>query len=265
MHRLDGHINDIEPRIEAIYENVAKQEEPSLQESLCSYGWILLDSWVAWRTLRFILRNANISERVKDKWFQTPSSYTASQIKAIWDFSDEVENFIKGKTDKKLKELFDNTIQSKRNASAHFTRKTEVKGQDAQLIKKIYNSLSTVFGLYENYYFFIEVRNVLEKRGYSDFSVEFQKPGRFSLEKFKDSVEEYNRSDSYQIFCKDSSGIEYVILVSKEGCEAGINRVDSPLIPVSNDVHDAYYFLHNKGYYQNYLLFIDSILKCWTK
>ena len=51
MHWLDTKINDIEPRIIAIYENAPKQEEVSLQESLSSYGWVLLDSWIAWRTL----------------------------------------------------------------------------------------------------------------------------------------------------------------------------------------------------------------------
>ena len=88
MHRLDNHIRDIEPRIEAIYNNAPKQEEASLQESLSSYGWILLDSWVAWRTLRFVLKDAKISQDIHEKWFQTPSSYNASQLKAVWRFRE---------------------------------------------------------------------------------------------------------------------------------------------------------------------------------
>ena len=108
MHRLDSYINDIEPRIKAIYENVPKQEEPSLQESLASYGWILLDAWVAWRTLRFLLREAYIEDSVHDKWFQTPSSYNASQLMSVWKFNVQTCTYLEGLTGKSFKELIDN-------------------------------------------------------------------------------------------------------------------------------------------------------------
>ena len=57
MHRLDRYIDDIEPRLKAVIDNIPIQEEVSLQEALAAYGWVLLDSWVAWRTLRFLLSN----------------------------------------------------------------------------------------------------------------------------------------------------------------------------------------------------------------
>lgn len=64
MHVLDRNINDIEPRIYAIYTNISKQEDPSLQGALAAYGWILLDSWIAWRTLRFLMRRVDLSEKI---------------------------------------------------------------------------------------------------------------------------------------------------------------------------------------------------------
>lgn len=111
MHRLDGLINDIEPRIISICDNAPKQEEPSLQTSLSSYGWILLDSWVAWRTLRFLLKEAYIDECVSEKWFQTPSSYTASQLRAVWGFSDSTTDYLYSTTGKRFNALINDTIQ----------------------------------------------------------------------------------------------------------------------------------------------------------
>ncbi len=78
MHKLDSKIIDVEGRIKSICQNCPKMEEASLQESLCAYAWILLDSWIAWRTLRFLLRDLSIGDENLKKWFQTPSSYTAS-------------------------------------------------------------------------------------------------------------------------------------------------------------------------------------------
>ena len=266
MHRLDGYVNDIEPRIIAIYENASKQEEPSLQETLCSYGWILLDSWVAWRTLRFILRDADIDENVHKKWFQTPSSYTASQIKAIWRFTDTVEEFVKQQTRKNLKEVFDNIIQKKRNTSAHFTKNAEVTGQDSRLIKQLFEMFSKVFLLYENYYFWKEVSLKLEKEGYRDFEVEFPDSGhlcRYKILDFKDALEDYYESKRFNILCKNEAGEEFVITVSEDGCEAGKYCKNSVLEPIYNDKHNTYSFYKNKGYYQNIALFIETLLKIW--
>ena len=69
MHILDNHINNMSSRIEAIFENGPKQEEISLQESLASYGWILLDSWIVWRTMRFLIKDMDIDENIQKKWY----------------------------------------------------------------------------------------------------------------------------------------------------------------------------------------------------
>ena len=267
MHRLDGYINDIEPRIIAICENASKQEEPSLQVALCSYGWILLDSWVAWRTLRFILRDADIEMKVQNKWFQTPSSYTASQIKAIWGFTDTVEEFVKQQTGKKLKDVFDNTIQTKRNASAHFTKDVEVTGQDSRLIKQLFEILSKVFLLYENSYFWKEISLRLENVGYRDFEVEFPDSChscRYKIIDFKDALWDYYKSERFNILCKNKAGEEFVINVSKDGCDAGKYCENSGLGPICNNKQETYSFYKSKGYYQNIPLFLETLLKVWN-
>ena len=138
MHRLDAYIEELEPKIIDIYANVPMEEIISLQQSLISYGWILLDSWVAWRTERFLLRKVHIATDVKEKWFNTPSSYTIGQLKAIWKFDERTQAYIKEKTGKSIKELFDGTIQKKRNASAHFSKEVIIAGSDYQTIKQIF-------------------------------------------------------------------------------------------------------------------------------
>lgn len=267
MHRLDNHIRDIEPRIEAIYNNVPKQEEASLQESLSSYGWILLDSWIAWRTLRFVLKDANISQDVNEKWFQTPSSYTASQLKAIWRFNESNLAFLESQTGKNLKTLIDQTIQLKRNSSAHFTQSGTaiVTGQDAQEIKRYYKAFSKVFLLYELNAFLIVVAKILLKKGYQNFEITFDNGKKYLLPQFTDSITEVFQSIPFQIICEKDAQRCFVNF-SPSGCCAGIIQGNDKKSSVSviNAAHDKYDFFSNKGYYLDADLFIETIEKCWV-
>lgn len=156
MHVLDRNINDLELRIKDIYNYNPEEENTSLQTSLSAYGWILLDAWVAWRSLRFLLKDTYIDDNVLDKWFQTPSSYTAAQIKAVWKFDDSAEKFIDNRTNKGLKSLFDGTIQANRNAAAHFTKKLKLKVR----IVKILNSF---LRLYQKFFCFMKLKLFLSE------------------------------------------------------------------------------------------------------
>ena len=159
MNVLDNHISDIEKRISEICKNAPSLPEASLQESLSSYGWVLLDSWIAWRTLRYLIRNLNISQQIQKKWFQTPSSYTASQLRAAWLFDNNVDSFLENKTDHNLKYLIDEIIQKKRNLSAHFSSGDQVKGNDYLLIRKYFNIFSDLFLIFEIRSFFKHINS----------------------------------------------------------------------------------------------------------
>ena len=215
MHRLDGYINDIEPRIMAIYENTPKQEEPSLQESLSSYGWILLDSWVAWRTLRFLLKETEINESVHSKWFQTPSSYTASQLKAVWKFSQSTLDYLSTQTGNNFKALIDTTIQGKRNSSAHFTQNNTISGKDSQEISLIYKSLSKAFILYETASFIKIVCDKLLMKGYLDFRICYPNNDYFTSDNFVDSINAYSKSSEFCLKCYDNENRFCVILFQR--------------------------------------------------
>ena len=268
MHRLDSYINDIEPRIKAIYENVPKQEEPSLQESLASYGWILLDAWVAWRTLRFLLRETYIEDSVHDKWFQTPSSYTASQLMSVWKFNVQTRTYIKRLTGKRFKELIDQTIQTKRNSSAHFSKKSVVTGADSQEIKKYFQTLSTVFLFYETGKFLKNICYIFEEKGYQSFRISYSKDEIYDIEGFFDNIESYSQHKCFIMTCNDKNNKEYVILFEKTGCKAG--KMDSSL--ETSNLHDVvnseqaiYNFFGNKGFYQKTDLFVRTVEECWNK
>lgn len=268
MHRLDGHINDLEPRIRAIYKYASMQEEVSLQESLSAYGWILLDSWIAWRTLRFLLREANIDEKVNDKWFQTPGSYNASQLRAVWKFEEKTLEYIEKRTGKSFRNLIDYTIQVKRNASAHFTKKTEIKGADSQDIRNIFKVMSKVFRLYENYNFWIYMCEKMERRGYTDFRVVFSNGEICSMNNLLDSIEDYMNSDSYQIVFENyADSYQIKVKFSKDGCfvEAYKKGQKGGAVDVINDQCSSYNILGNKGFYQNIDLFIDTLCNCINK
>ena len=266
MHRLDSHINDIEPRIKAIFENVPKQEEPSLQQSLSSYGWILLDSWIAWRTLRFLLRETYIDDNVNDKWFQTPSSYTASQLKAVWKFSDTTIDYLTSNTGKGFKELIDKTIQGKRNSSAHFTKRSEVSGMDFQEIKIIFQALYRVFMLYECGNFFCVVCDKLLQKGYEDFEVCYPSGEVYTVDDLLDSMSIFAKNTEFYIKCNNNED-EYIIVCQTDGCKAGFKNTDDKFViyDVVNEEQSKYNFLGNKGFYQNVDLFIKTVEICWTQ
>ena len=267
MHKLDYYINDIEPRIKAIYDNIPKQEESSLQASLASYGWILLDAWVAWRTLRFLLKETYIEDSVHEKWFQTPSSYTANQLMAVWGFSDSTTNYIKFHTGKGLKELIDNTIQFKRNSSAHFTKRSTVTGADAQEIKKYFKVLSKVFLFYETGRFLQSVCDKLSKKGYNSFRLFYSEARSYAIDDFFDTIDSYSSCNKFSLTCRDSGEREYIILFEEIGCKAGYRQrgeTEYLLKDVVNGQH-AYKFFNNKGFYQQIDIFIDNVEKCWDK
>lgn len=266
MHRLDNVINDIEPRIVAICNNAPKVEEPSLQEALTAYGWVLLDSWIAWRTLRFLLRETEIDEKVNDKWFQTPSSYTASQLKAIWNFTEDTMDYLEKTIGKSFKNLIDSTVQSKRNSCAHFSRKSEITGADSQEIKKIYGVLSKTFLLYENAAFAKKMIQLLEKEGYDDFYILYPNETRIEINKFTNTIEMFSLLMGYECRCyKDT--VEYSIFFNQDGCKAGRvvegNHMD--FVDVPNQYQSKYCFLSNKGFYLKTSFFVSAVKDCWKK
>lgn len=264
MHRLDNHIRDIEPRIEAIYTYAPKQEEASLQESLSSFGWILLDSWIAWRTLRFVLKDADISQDVKEKWFQTPSSYTASQLIAIWRFREEDLDYLKNKIGKNLKALIDVTIQPKRNSSAHFSQSIPITGQDAQEIKMYYHALSKLFLLYEINAFLVVIADKLSKKGFRNISIRYENGSSYSLAQFVDSIDDVFHNVPFCMFCS-SGDHKHFIDFTQSGCSTGKieDDIKYTLGNVINKEHDRYDFFSNKGYYRNVDLFLETIEQCW--
>ncbi len=267
MHRLDNYINDIEPRIKAIYDNAPKQEEPSLQVSLASYGWILLDAWVAWRTLRFLLKETYIDDSVHDKWFQTPSSYTANQLMSVWFFSDSTTNYIKLHTGKGFKELIDSTIQKKRNSSAHFTKGSTVTGADSQEIKNYFKTLSKVFLFYETGTFLQNICHKLSIQGYNSFKLIYSETESHAIGDFFDTIDSYSSCNSFSLICHDSEEREYIILFEEIGCKAGYRQRGEKayhLKDVVNGQH-SYKFFDNKGFYQQIDIFIECVEKCWDK
>ena len=165
MHYLDSLIDDIEPRMHAILDNPS-DADASIQTSLVAYCWILLDSWIAWRTYRYLLRDTIINTDIDDKWFKTPSSYTCSQIKAIWEFSDLELRFFELETGSKLKTVID-TIQDRRNSAAHYKRNLEgkIRGIDILSISKYLDCFSCLFRFEETKKFIEKIRNQLCNKG----------------------------------------------------------------------------------------------------
>lgn len=263
MHVLDRNINDIEPRIYAIYTNISKQEDPSLQGALAAYGWILLDSWIAWRTLRFLMRRVDLSEKIYKKWFQTPSSYTCAQLSSAWGFDENVEIYIKANLGTSLKHVIDKTIQAKRNASAHATQKEEINGSDGQQIKNLFNVLSKLFRFYETWNFIRDFVILIEKDGYNDVRIIYEQntDNWYSVNGFKKSVAEYSKYQYFYISAKKDSN-EYILYFGKDGCTAGIEGKN--LKDVVNDENKGGYdFFGNKGYYRNIDLFCSTVKGCW--
>ena len=265
MHRLDGHINDLEPRIKDIYDSIPEQSQTSLQVSLSAYGWILLDSWVAWRTLRYLLKDTYIEDSVNEKWFQTPSSYTSTQIKVAWRFDDLIEEYIRNKTGMGLKELFDKTIQGKRNASAHFTKNAVINGSDFVDIKLYFAVLSKVFLFYETKAFFTSVTEKLSLHGYERFKLYFDEiDEEFDFTDISGKINEYEKCKSFSVIGEKDDGSIINIYVEEEGCFAGCNiKPEKRLMKsVINSTHSRYDFWKNKGFYQDVDLFVNTVYEC---
>lgn len=163
MNVLDNHITDIDKRIKDICQIAPTLEGPSIQESLSSYGWILLDSWIAWRTLRFLIKDQEMKPDIQKKWFQTPSSFSASQIRAVWQFGDNLDSFLNQRTSHGLRYLIDEEIEKARNFSAHFSTGGVINGSDYQKISSYYNLFSNIFLLYEIFSFYVSLSTFVVK------------------------------------------------------------------------------------------------------
>lgn len=265
MHTLDRYINDIEPRILSICKGIPSQEEPSLQEALAAYGWVLLDSWIAWRTLRFLLRETCIDDKVQEKWFQTPSSYTASQLKAAWLFNDVLINYIEENTGKKFKELIDKTIQVNRNSSAHFSKKSNINGSDYHTISQYFKTLSTAFLFYETSSFLDKVCEILQSKGYSSFQISIDEQSRIAATAFKEHIDDYSHATRFSLWCSPKSGDELGIIFAKDGCSTYRRIPDgNPIVhDVVNDKNSFYNFFMNKGFYLEVGLFVDTVIYNW--
>lgn len=266
MHILDRYIIDIEPRIEAICNAIPKQEEPSLQEALAAYGWVLLDSWVAWRTLRFLLRETEIDEKTQEKWFQTPSSYTASQLKAAWGLETETLQYLEEHTGKSFKELIDKTIQKNRNSCAHFSKATAVRGTDSTSIKLYFTVLSKVFLLQETSCFLSEVHSRLSCLGYTSFEIEFSDGAKIPAEELTRNADAYALSSQFSFHCKNKEDEICTLFFDADGCKTIVERVNSTasIEEVANETHAQYRFLQNKGFYLSVGLFVDTVVGNWN-
>lgn len=178
MHVLDSKICEIEGRIEEVIQYAPMQEGITMQETVLSYGWILLDSWIAWRTLRFLLKRVSTIQNVQEKWLQTPSSYTSAQVGAVWGFTDITSLYLTDRVGRDAKGIFNDLIQKKRNASAHCATKTvdpdtQITGGDNSKIQLLYKGLSHVFLFYETKAFWEDVHVILTKKGYGQLQFSF--------------------------------------------------------------------------------------------
>ncbi len=271
MHRLDVYINDIVPRIKAICKYSVKLEEPSLQESLVSYGWIMLDSYIAWRTLRFLLRDSYIDEAVQEKWFKTPSSYTASQLKAIWNFSEDSLSYIERELGRSLKNIIDREIQEKRNACAHYSYNRTVNGMDSQRIKKLYDILSKVFMMYEFYAFLKRVCEKIKNVNINMINVSLL--GNDDIILFECYLDDFinntiNFAKTKKVilsYTTNEDKVLHKIEFSEEGCSVfNKGKYEAIYKKNENGILKKYEFFRNKGYYREIDKFVDSLDEYWN-
>jgi len=268
MHRLDNCINDIELRIEDVLRSIPELDPDSisLQESLLSYGWILLDSWIAWRTLRFLLKELHIDIDVHKKWFNTPSSYNASQLKAVWKFNESTLDFIENNTGKSLKYIIDSLIQPRRNESAHFSQQRLVNSSDYQEIRVLYKILSIVFLRYEIGSFVKCIEYKLFLKGYTK-TIIFINDTCITASDFINSLKDFPEIKEFILQCEKDDWI-YRIFFRKEGCTAGKQRNTKEIfqqVALINDEQAKYDFFKNKGFYRNIDLFLSTAEKCWNE
>ncbi|MGL5956015.1 MAG: hypothetical protein ACRC0X_05365 [Brevinema sp.] len=126
MHYLDNRITEIEKNINGIITLISEGNKG--QTYLEHILIINIESWITWKTLRFLLRTVDIDKKTDKKWIQTPSSVSLSQLKAIWHFDNyrELDSYIKEITKEKLNverslENIHKKLVSSRNKVAHFT------------------------------------------------------------------------------------------------------------------------------------------------
>ncbi len=259
MHCIDKYINNIEPRIESIIKNIPIQEEASLQSSLASYGWILLDAWISWRTIRYLLRDAQVDDQNQEKWIQTPSSYTSAQLCAAWNIKQETKDYIKRITDIKFNTLID-SIQQKRNSSAHISKIEGIQGSDSRDISLYFEQLSFVFRSYEIDSFYNRVKSYLAQKGYRDFQLYMdEKP----ITETKTNLDTYVKANSISFICNDGISA-YEFISNHDGCQARKQNEKTQWKIVANEQVPLYSLWKNKGYYLGINLFCDTIIRCWN-
>lgn len=256
MNVLDNHITDLDNRIKEICEIAPTVEKSSIQESLSSYGWILLDSWIAWRTLRFLLRDQDIKPDIQKKWFQTPSSFTASQIKAVWHFGESVDCYLTKETGYGIKHVIDNDIEKKRNSSAHFSNSGEIRGSDYQRIKKYHELFSNIFLLYEIVAFFYTLSSSIA--GFDNSYLFFiNNDGKNVLVKhYNEGIVDYNFSI---IDMNEIALIKMKFALNKKEAYLTFDRDGCYFFDVKEEKNKTYILFTNKGYYRDIVFIKEKI------
>ena len=218
--------------------------------------------------MRFLIKDMDIDENIQKKWFQTPGSYTASQLRCVWKFDTNVEKYLTDNLGKSLHKLFDETIQKKRNASAHFNGNSVVQGRDCIEIKKIYEVLSNVFLFSEVKTFVYVICEELHKIGYTDFKIFYFEDVGYDVDQFSVMINEFAKQKQFFLTCKRKTQQEYGIFFTKEGCQASI-KDDSKMwkqkVEIINDRQHIYQFFEHKGYYQNSQLFLETVIDKWSE
>lgn len=151
MHKLDQKVRDIREKLIDILVYFKNVEDSVVATSLSAFCWVLLDSYIAWRTQRFLLRDISLSDEINEKWYSTPSSYTFAQLNPIWRFEEELDQIFEDNCGGTLKSICEE-IQKKRNISAHYKHEfnTEIRGEDVELrIKKYFIYIDVLFFVYE--------------------------------------------------------------------------------------------------------------------
>ncbi len=273
MHVLDSKITEIEERIEEVVKYAPEQEGITMQETVLSYGWILLDSWIAWRTLRFLLRGVSTIEQVQEKWLQTPSSYTSAQLGAVWGFKDITAEYFNNAVGKNGKGIFNDLIQKKRNASAHFAPKTSdadtnITGSDTNMIQKLYGVLSTAFLFYESMAFWKDVQALLVSKGYGKLRVLFKdntdEIKEFEIDSVDNALSLFDKNNGYKVIFKNKDNRFCMIVVEKNYCKIGFssNSGGDELLTenfLKSNEGKYYNLLDNKGYYVHIEEFVKNV------
>lgn len=259
-HSLDTKVSEIEARIEVIISQSPKftEGDSTIQASLLAYAWIMLDSWIAWRTLRFLIRNLDISESVK-KWFKTPSSYTGSQLYAAWGFSDSSREYLKQVCGMDIKSIIDHDIQKKRNRYAHQTDGVTNDPGDYDNLKKYYEFLKMLFCFYENISLFVDFSRVFERNGYSESCVEYWKDDShigeskiISIGDMGDSAMLYFEADEVRFICMGTDKKEKMIRFSKKPRSSEVRDSKEMWQPLSDETDNYFRLLDSNGYCLDY-------------